>query len=320
MPEGAPPLPPTRSARPALTAGIMAETGLDEDRLTALVHRFYDKVRADAVLGPIFAERIADWGAHLAKMVDFWSSVALMTGRYHGAPGVKHAALPVGWAHFERWLALFRETAHETCPPAGAAHVILRAERIARALNFAIEDAARGRIGAAPRFDPASKETTMSQTVPPTDPAEITAYIESRYHARHREQLPDLAALAAKVEQVHADVPAVPAGLSALLQRLIGELEVHMKKEELILFPAIRRGGMLGIENPIAVMRADHDDHGAEVARIRALTADLTLPEGACRKWTALYEGLEAFIDDLEAHVALENDVLFPQFEPAPGR
>lgn len=155
----------------------------------------------------------------------------------------------------------------------------------------------------------------MPQTSPPTDPAGITTYIETRYHDRHREQLPDLAALAARVEQVHAGAPAVPAGLSALLQRLIGELEVHMKKEELILFPAIRRGGMPGIEHPIAVMRADHDDHGAELARIRALTANLTLPEGACRKWTALYEGLAAFIADFEAHVALENNVLFPQFE-----
>ena len=162
----------------------------------------------------------------------------------------------------------------------------------------------------------------MTQSIPPStppgDPAEMTRYIETRYHARHREQLPELAALAAKVEQVHADVPDVPAGLAELLRRLIGELEVHMKKEELILFPAIRRGGMPGIETPIAVMRADHDDHGAEIARIRALTSDLTLPEGACRSWTALYEGLAGFIDDLEAHVALENEVLFPQFEPAP--
>jgi hemoglobin len=130
----------------------MRDTGLDEDRLTALVHRFYDKVRVDAVLGPIFAEHIADWGPHLAKMVDFWSSVALMTGRYHGAPVVKHAGLPVDRAHFDRWLTLFRETAHQTCPPAGAAHVTLRAERIARSLSFAIEDAARDRDGAVPRL------------------------------------------------------------------------------------------------------------------------------------------------------------------------
>ena len=134
-------LPPTRSARPAVTAELMARTGLDEALLTDLVHRFYDRVRADAVLGPIFAARIEDWGPHLERMVSFWSSVALMTGRYHGAPVPKHADLPVTWAHFERWLALFRETAHETCPPEGAAHVIERAERIARSLHIAVDEA-----------------------------------------------------------------------------------------------------------------------------------------------------------------------------------
>lgn len=129
------------SARPQMTARIMARTGLDEAKLTELVHRFYGKVRADAALGPIFAERISDWGPHLDRMVAFWSSVALMTGRYHGAPVPAHVGLPVDWDHFDRWLTLFRETAAETCPPEGAAHVIERAERIARSLHMAVEDA-----------------------------------------------------------------------------------------------------------------------------------------------------------------------------------
>lgn len=103
-----------QSMRPAITADLMAQTGLDEGRLTELVHRFYTKVLADAVLGPIFAERIVDWEPHLARMAAFWSSVALMTGRYHGAPVPKHVSLPVTWSHFERWLTLFRETAIET--------------------------------------------------------------------------------------------------------------------------------------------------------------------------------------------------------------
>lgn len=143
---------PIRSARPAMTAALMAETGLDEAILTTLVYRFYDKVRADPVLGPIFAARITDWEPHLARMVEFWGSVALMTGCYHGSPVAKHADLPVTWAHFERWLVLFRETAGEACPPAGAAHVIARAERIGRSLNFAIEDAAREHAGAIPKL------------------------------------------------------------------------------------------------------------------------------------------------------------------------
>lgn len=129
------------SARPKMTAALMERTGLDEDILTTLVYRFYEKVRADAVLGPIFEARISDWAPHLDRMVAFWSSVALMTGRYHGAPVPAHAGLPVGWEHFERWLALFRETAEETCPPEGVAHVTASAERIARSLHMAVEGA-----------------------------------------------------------------------------------------------------------------------------------------------------------------------------------
>jgi regulator of cell morphogenesis and NO signaling len=108
----------------------------------------------------------------------------------------------------------------------------------------------------------------------------------------------------------------VPEGLSDVLERMICDMEVHMKKEELILFPAMRKGGMPGLENPIAVMRADHDDHAVEVAEIRRLTGDVTLPKGACGTWTALYTGLTEFLTDLEEHMRLENDVLFPQFEP----
>lgn len=151
---------------------------------------------------------------------------------------------------------------------------------------------------------------------PIQDAAALTRHIEARYHARHREQLPLLASLAERVEDVHFGDDGAPDGLSILLRRMIGDLEVHMKKEELILFPAIRRGGMPGIESPIAVMRADHAGHDREVAEIRRLTGNLTLPDAACGTWTRLYDGLAEFIDDLTEHMRLENEVLFPQFEP----
>lgn len=148
-----------------------------------------------------------------------------------------------------------------------------------------------------------------------SDPVALTQYIEERFHARHREQLPPLVDMAAKVEAVHAAAHGVPAGLAVLLRRLLGELEVHMRKEELILFPAMRRGGMPGIENPIAVMRADHDDHVRALSDLRQLTGDLSLPAGACGTWTALYAGLDDFLTDFDEHLRLENEVLFPQFE-----
>ena len=156
----------------------------------------------------------------------------------------------------------------------------------------------------------------MPDTVPIHDAAELTRLIETRYHARHREQLPVLAEMSAKVEAVHSGDKNVPAGLSDLLRHLIDEMEVHMKTEELILFPAIRKGGKPDIEHPIAVMRNDHENHVHGIAEIRALTNGLTLPEGACRSWTALYSGLTEFVADLEEHMRLENEVLFPQFEP----
>lgn len=148
-----------------------------------------------------------------------------------------------------------------------------------------------------------------------TDPVMLTGHIEERFHARHREQLPPLVEMAARVEAVHAGAPGVPAGLAGRLRTLLGELEVHMRKEELILFPAMRHGGMPGIENPIAVMRADHVGHDRELAEIYRLTGNLTLPEGACGTWTGLYRGLDEFTRDLTEHMRLENDVLFPQFE-----
>lgn len=155
----------------------------------------------------------------------------------------------------------------------------------------------------------------MTESLRLDDPAALTRHIEFRYHARHREQLPTLAALAEKVETVHFGDDNVPEGLTDLLQRMIGALEVHMKKEELILFPKIRKGGGPGIGIPIAVMRADHDDHSRDVAEIHRLTGGLSKPDGACRTWADLYAGLGEFLSDLAEHIRLENDVLFPPFE-----
>ena len=103
--------------REQITADIVARTGITEAMIERLVRNFYDRVRNDEMLGPIFGARISDWEPHLAQMCAFWSSVALMSGRYHGAPMPKHLPLPVDAAHFDRWLALFEATAKEVCHP-----------------------------------------------------------------------------------------------------------------------------------------------------------------------------------------------------------
>ncbi|MBV9550507.1 MAG: group III truncated hemoglobin [Alphaproteobacteria bacterium] len=116
----------------------MTEPRVDEAMIRTLVHAFYAKVRADAELGPIFDRAIgSEWDVHLAKMCDFWSSVMLTSGRYHGNPMGAHLKLKsVTPAHFQRWLALFRQTATEVCDPASAAQFVAKAENIARSLQM----------------------------------------------------------------------------------------------------------------------------------------------------------------------------------------
>jgi hemoglobin len=124
----------------ARRVGPGAAAGVTEEMIHAMVHGFYAKVRTDPALGPIFNRIIGDgWDPHLAKMCDFWSSVLLMSGRFHGAPMPVHIAIPeIRPAHFARWLHLFRQTAAELCPPDAAALFVAKAEMIAQSLQFGI--------------------------------------------------------------------------------------------------------------------------------------------------------------------------------------
>lgn len=158
----------------------------------------------------------------------------------------------------------------------------------------------------------------MQSSVFDSAPAQTAALIEhilTRYHEVHRRELPELVKLARKVEAVHVEHPAAPHGLADTLQQMAGELEVHMKKEELILFPAMARAAKGMLDMPISQMRFDHDNHGTQLRRIEMLTRDFTLPDGACRSWQALYSGTSKLVGDLMEHIHLENNVLFPRFE-----
>lgn len=137
MPAPSAPIPETPERRAEITQSIRAATGLDETVLERLVREFYGAAREDTLLGPVFA-RVENWEAHIARICTFWSSVALMTGRYHGQPMAAHLPLPLEPAHFARWLELFEQTARSVCSPAGAEHVMLRARRIAQSLEMGI--------------------------------------------------------------------------------------------------------------------------------------------------------------------------------------
>jgi hemoglobin len=141
-----------RTRRADAIARAKAATGIDEALISDLVEAFYQRVRADPLLGPVFAERIADWGPHLAQMKVFWGSVALATGAYQGRPMPKHMRLPVDSRHFDRWLALFEETARSLCTPLAAEHFIVRARNIAESLELGVANASGVMLGVGERF------------------------------------------------------------------------------------------------------------------------------------------------------------------------
>ncbi|PNG27440.1 group III truncated hemoglobin [Methylocella silvestris] len=131
---------------------LRAETGVDEKVIETLIRAFYTRVRADDLIGPVFAARIDDWEPHLQKMFAFWSSLMLMTGAYHGQPMRLHAPLPIDGAHFDRWLRLFEETAHDICPPGAASLFIERARRVAESLELGVAVSNGALLGKGERY------------------------------------------------------------------------------------------------------------------------------------------------------------------------
>lgn len=158
-------------------------------------------------------------------------------------------------------------------------------------------------------------QSTSQQQLVELDNKALIEHILTRFHDVHREQLPELIRLSRRVERVHGDHPKCPAGVSAHLEQMQEELEMHMQKEEQILFPMIARGvGGIAVA-PVQVMRHEHDDHGAALERLLDLAHNLSLPDGACNTWQALYRGLETLKNDLMEHIHLENNVLFQRVD-----
>jgi hemoglobin len=116
------------------------ETRIEESSIKCLIDRFYGKVNADPQLAPVFQAAIgstdAEWQPHLRKMYAFWGAVMLNRPGYRGNPFQKHKDLPAfDPTLFDRWLALFAETAHEVYVPEIAARYIDRSQMIAAGLK-----------------------------------------------------------------------------------------------------------------------------------------------------------------------------------------
>lgn len=121
----------------------MKEDKITEKTIQNLVDHFYEKVRNDEVLSPIFLRAIGpdaeSWAPHMQTLYDFWSSVMLNTHRYRGNPLQKHRELPkFDLQLFDQWLALFQETAHEIHTAAIAQLYIEKSQRIAESLKLGL--------------------------------------------------------------------------------------------------------------------------------------------------------------------------------------
>lgn len=198
---------------------------------------------------------------------------------------------------------IFRDYALDFC--CGGKHTLREA-----AAERGLDPAAIAAALEALRHQPEAA-TDWSQAAPEA----LIAHIVARYHARHREQLPELIRLAERVEYVHGARAECPLGLAEHLHTMRQELESHMLKEERILFPMLAGGQRAFAAAPIAVMESEHEQHGEALAHLVELTDGITLPAGACNTWRALYALLAQLRDDLMEHIHLENNILFA----APG-
>lgn len=147
-------------------------------------------------------------------------------------------------------------------------------------------------------------------------------HILGTHHEYLRRELPRLADLTAKVVERHGGKETRLAETQHVFHGLKAELEMHMMKEEQVLFPAIREMeetnappsfGCGFLSAPIGVMEMEHDSAGAALERLRELTDAYTPPDWACNTYRAVLDGLQTLEHDLHQHIHKENNVLFPR-------
>jgi regulator of cell morphogenesis and NO signaling len=154
----------------------------------------------------------------------------------------------------------------------------------------------------------------------------VIDHIVSTHHAYVRAALPTIAGYLAKLEQVHGAAHPELKAIEDVFARLSHELEMHMLKEEQILFPYVddlvewdAKGSSVltspfgSVSNPIRVMEHEHDDAAVALREIRALTNGYTPPPDGCVTYDVCMKELARFERNLHRHVHLENNVLFPR-------
>ncbi|WP_417608166.1 iron-sulfur cluster repair di-iron protein [Owenweeksia hongkongensis] len=153
----------------------------------------------------------------------------------------------------------------------------------------------------------------------------LADYIEKKHHRYVEARSQEIKPFLDKLCKVHGDRHPELFEINELFTGSVGELAQHMKKEELVLFPFIRKmvvakttGEAMpaphfgAVENPIAMMMHEHDAEGERFRKIAALSNDYNPPADACNTYRVTFALLQEFEDDLHKHIHLENNILFP--------
>ncbi len=187
-------------------------------------------------------------------------------------------------------------------------------QEVLRAVQEAVEETAR----------PGATQEPDWQGMSMTDMAN---HIERQHHTFMKRELPRVEELLARVRRAHAENHGPMLGeLTRTFTGLRSEIEMHLMKEEQVLFPYLRqlqayadgRGERpvihcVTVLNPITQMRHEHEEAGVALARMRELTDDYTVPADGCETFRAAYEALQEMEADLHEHIHLENNILFPR-------
>ncbi len=154
----------------------------------------------------------------------------------------------------------------------------------------------------------------------------LTDHIINVHHHYVEENSPLLLQYAKRVNHVHGHHYTELAEIESLVTKVVQTMAAHQRKEELILFPFIkklvkaeREGTEVppihfgSVENPIHMMEEEHEEAGNILRRISELSDNYTPPQGACNTYRAFYAKLDEFEQDLHHHIHLENNILFPK-------
>lgn len=154
----------------------------------------------------------------------------------------------------------------------------------------------------------------------------LADYIEKKHHRYVEERIPIIKIYLNTICGVHGENHPELNEINELFEASAGQLSIHMKKEELVLFPFIKKmmkakmsktsldlSQFGSIQNPIGVMMQEHDKEGERFKVIAALSNNYTVPDDACNTYMVTLKYLKEFEEDLHLHIHLENNILFPK-------